>query len=134
MPSNDVPDVSVEPLARRSYVRSDRGCRRGHRGILTASWKAQGGGQRRGGCGGNGVHKRRNGENGGETRRSADRAPACGLARRPKAGDWVERGGGRKRAGRLPAATRRSPLSQAATARREAHKACDAPNLATSPS
>ena len=38
MPSNDVPDVSVEPLARRSYVGSDRGFGRDHRGILAASW------------------------------------------------------------------------------------------------
>ena len=120
MPSNDVPHVSVEPLARRSYVGSDRGCS-DHRGILAASWgrlKAVATEVAEGTEFTNGETEKTEAK---RRRLQPNRAPACGLARRPKAGDWVERGAvGASRWSFLSAWARRSPLHPGrATARRE---------------
>ena len=120
MPSNDLADVGVEPLARRSYVGSDRGCRRDHRGILTASWgrlKAVAREFAEGTEFTNGETEKT------EAKRRDLAKPSAGLraACWPKAGDWVERGAvGASSPEILAACARRSPLHPGrATARRE---------------
>ena len=135
MPSNDVADVRVEPLARRSYVGSDRGCS-DHRGILAASWgrlKAVATEVAEGTEFTNGEteKRRRNGEDPCQTERRpagsrAGRGPATGW----RGERWAQAAGASYRL--APAA----PLSTQAALPRGAslHKRASTPNLPTSPS